>query len=493
MLHTNPAQIIDLSSSFKGDKIAIANYADDGFVEMCDFDAECGTVTNSIKLPQSTTQIPWDYPLGVEFSPNGQYLYVCYSNGLSQLVQYEVSNTNNKVVIHSTSDDANQFDDISMAPDGKAYLNRHNFGSPSRQIDVIESPNLGGLNCGFKPNAYELLLGTNGGFQLPPFINSYLPSYCGRSVREFQDGYNGSPCVGQKLEFYSIYPDNTYDSVNWKIEYNTNLSYSRGKNAVIELVSEGFLKVMKVKYFCNLKDTIYYSFEVKQKPKYQITVDTTVCFGDSVFLEVETSAEKILWNTGETNNRINVREGFYKVKLSNGECMVEDSVNVSSFPPLSILLGDHFYICERENELVKLDAGKGFANYLWHPTQDTTQWIVVNKIGNYFVIVEDFRGCRGDKGTEVDQRCDLVYFVPNAVGPGQGLQENFRVIGDGIVQAEMKVYNRWGEKIFEGDGLTGWNPNNFPVGVYLYTIKITGYKSKTKRLEYKSGNVTIFR
>lgn len=128
----DPTKMLDVTSSFKGDKIAASTYAEDGFVTLYDFDTKCGVVSNAKKLPQSTTQIPWDFPLGIDFSPNDRYLYVCYSNGLSQLVQYQVNDITKRQVIHSTNKDANQFDDILMAPDGKAYLNRHNFGSPSR-------------------------------------------------------------------------------------------------------------------------------------------------------------------------------------------------------------------------------------------------------------------------------------------------------------------------------------------------------------------------
>lgn len=493
MTLTDPSVILDITSSFKGDKIAVSNYAEDGFVALSDFDSKCGVVSNSIKLPQSTTQIEWDYPLGIEFSPSDMFLYVCYSNGLSQLVQYRVSDVSQYQVISSTTEDAVQFDDILMAPDGKAYLNRHNSGNPSRQIDVIELPNAQGFGCGYRQNVHQLLEFKNGGFQFPPFINCYVSNYCGRSVREFGDNTLGIPCVGNTLEFFTRYPANTFESVEWVIEYAGNTTRDTGLMLEIELNTPGKLVVTKIKKFCFFQDTLKYEYIVNAVPSYVLTPDSTICFGANIDIEVITNAEKITWSTGDTLPKIQVKEGIYKVQLANGACLVDDSVSISSYPPLSILLGDDFYICERENELVKLDAGKGFVNYLWHPTQDTTQWIIVNKVGSYYVIVEDFRGCTADKGTRVAQRCDLVYFVPNAVGPGHGSQENFRVIGDGIVSVEMQIYNRWGELIFSGDGLKGWNPNSYPEGVYMYTIKVSGYKSKIKRFEFKSGNVTLLK
>jgi len=467
MPQDNPINLIDITSNHKGDKIAASNYAADGFVSMYDFDPKCGVLSNALKLPQSTTQIGWDYPLGIDFSPADNFLYVCYSNGLSQLVQYKVSDVTQNQIIHSTQTDAVQFDDIMMAPDGKAYLNRHNDGNPSKQIDVIEFPNTGGLGCTYKQNVFQLKGFSTGGFQFPSFLNATVSNYCGRSVREFADDFLGEPCVDNSIEFFTRYTSNTFTDIQWVIDYNGKVSTKSGDGITVNLTETGLLKVTKIKYFCNLSDTLRYEFNINTKPNYTLTADTTVCHGDQLELMVETTAQRIVWGTGDTTSSIKVDPGIYSLFLSNSTCSVKDTVEVGAYPPLSILLGDQFYICERENELVKLDAGKGFANYLWTPTQDTSQWIIVNKTGDYFVVVDDFRGCSGDKGTRVNTRCDLVYFVPSAISPnGDGLNDRFQVIGDGIEKVDMQIYNRWGELIFKGDGVEGWSPVNTQQGVY---------------------------
>lgn len=494
MPFADPEKMLDVTSSFKGDKIAASTYAEDGFVTLYDFDSKCGVVSNASKLPQSTTQIPWDFPLGIDFSPNDRFLYVCYSRGLSQLVQYRTDDVTKSEVIHSTTNDATQFDDILMAPDGKAYLNRHNFGVPSRQIDVIESPNVEGIACTFKQNVHQLAEGTNGGFQFPPFINAYTSNFCENSVREFADDYIGTPCVGNTMEFFTRYADNSFTEVKWFIDYNGTQSTASGKGIEVDLTETGILKVIEVKYFCNFSDTLRYEFNINANPVYALTKDTTICDGEELQISVVTDAERIRWSTGDSVKTILAQVGIYPISLSNGDCKVEDTVHITSYPPLSILLGDEFYICERENELVKLDAGKGFVNYLWHPTQDTTQWIIVDKVGDYYVIVDDYRGCKGDKGTEVNERCDLVFFIPNAIGTTHaGDNDIFRVVGDGIVKAQLEIYNRWGEQLFSGDGVKGWDPNEAPEGVYVYRLTVEGFKSKRKIIQHQSGTVTLLK
>lgn len=90
--------------------------------------------------------------------------------------------------------------------------------------------------------------------------------------------------------------------------------------------------------------------------------------------------------------------------------------------------------------------------------------------------------------------------VPNAFTPNNDLlNDDFRVKGyfDGIKDFKMKVFNRWGELIFETDNPEkGWNgqKNNngyeAPQDVYVYLVEF-----KTPRDEPKSvkGHVTLLR
>jgi len=488
------AKLIKIASNFKGDKIAASNYSKDGFAMLYDFDSKCGVLSNGVKLPQNTTQAEWDYPLGIDFSPSNEFLYVCYSGGYSQLVQYKVSDVSKYQVIKSTDNDMNQFDDIAMGPDGRAYLNRHNSGVPSQQIDVITSPNLAGVACGLKENEYTLETLTSGGFYLPPFINCYQKSFCNGVAADYTQGFTGNACLGNALNFEVAYPSGSFDAHQWFVFYNTQKDSSKQKKLDINLSELGSLKVLLVKTFCNLKDSTWYEIEVNSLPTLKALKDTTICNGATIELTAETDAQKILWSTGATTPSVQVDAGSYWIKASNGSCSVADTINISDYPPLSILLGDQYYICERDNELVKLDASKGFVNYLWYPTNDTTQWITVDKRGDYFVLVDDFRGCKGDKGTKIDARCDIVYHVPNAFSPnGDGVNDYFTVVGDGIEKITMQIYNRWGELIFSNNNLEGWDGANAQEGAYVYLIRLEGFSNKKKVFYNLSGNVTLIK
>jgi len=70
-----------------------------------------------------------------------------------------------------------------------------------------------------------------------------------------------------------------------------------------------------------------------------------------------------------------------------------DTINVSieAYPAPVVNLGTDILV---ENPPATLDAGAGFASYLWNTTE-TTQQILVNTAGTYSVTVTDANGCSG--------------------------------------------------------------------------------------------------
>ena len=88
----------------------------------------------------------------------------------------------------------------------------------------------------------------------------------------------------------------------------------------------------------------------------------------------------------------------------------------------------------------------------------------------------------------------LSVFIPNAFTPnGDGINDTFGVKGEGIKKFTMRVFDRWGEVIFESrnpkqqwDGTYQGKPAQSDVYVYQFTA--VGEKSETR-----SGSVTLVR
>ncbi|QHS63281.1 gliding motility-associated C-terminal domain-containing protein [Chitinophaga agri] len=86
-------------------------------------------------------------------------------------------------------------------------------------------------------------------------------------------------------------------------------------------------------------------------------------------------------------------------------------------------------------------------------------------------------------------------FIPNAFTPNaDGKNDYFKPEGTSISAIDMKIFNQWGELIYQTNQLTGWNGTYNgklqPSGVYTYTIRIT-MNDKTQVV--KKGAINLLR
>ncbi|HET9054129.1 MAG TPA: gliding motility-associated C-terminal domain-containing protein, partial [Cyclobacteriaceae bacterium] len=87
-------------------------------------------------------------------------------------------------------------------------------------------------------------------------------------------------------------------------------------------------------------------------------------------------------------------------------------------------------------------------------------------------------------------------YYPGAFTPnGDGLNDQFTVIGQYVAKFDMKIFNRWGELIFSTtDLLKGWN-GEFngqpqPEGTYTFTATL---RDKTGKSHKRDGSVMLLR
>ena len=168
-----------LKLSPNGSKLACAN-ARDGLY-LFDFNPLTGIVSNPNVLGISSGA---NFPYGVEFSPNSQYLYVSSSNDnfdnnadnptshSSSLIQYDLNSTN--ITGSQSILDSRQLfrGGLQQGPDGKIYRALSaTYDIGSQYLGVINNPNEPGIAANYEHNA--VFLGNNLSNQgLPPFVQS---------------------------------------------------------------------------------------------------------------------------------------------------------------------------------------------------------------------------------------------------------------------------------------------------------------------------------
>ncbi|MFC1732487.1 T9SS type A sorting domain-containing protein [candidate division KSB1 bacterium] len=197
-----------------------------------------------------------------------------------------------------------------------------------------------------------------------------------------------------------------------------------------------------------------------------------------------------MWNTGDTTDMAVVcppSSSVYSVTVTNAQgCTDDDQVWVNVNPPVAVDLGQDIAVCPWE--LLNLNAGAGYAAYLWS-TGDTVSVIQVHyqpSVGYgafvYYVDVWDELGCMGTDSI-------VVTFVPcggileygdNVTldifpNPTKGM---FSITINGVNDdIEMSIYNNLGQIVIN-EQLEGVVPNytkeidmsQYPKGVYYIKL-----------------------
>jgi gliding motility-associated-like protein len=427
-----------LRISNNGKKIALA-IPRDGIVEIADFNTTTGQVTNAI----SSSAGVYEFPLGVEFSPdtNNLKLYITTSplesvsiDWNKYLYQVDVNqmNIDNPIIISviNANNDL-QFGAPQLAADGRIYVGMFKPGGISvSNLGVIYNPNRPGAACNFNyldSVANDGLALTNSGSMegLPNFVSSYfdIPSFW------------------------------------WQNHCATHITTFRLQNEA------------------NNGD-VTWDFGIDGATDNQVR-------GQYTYQEADTYT-------------VTVTEEF------EGETFTQTrDITIYPLPTIDIGAGeDIIYILP--NSSITLDAGE-FDQYSWEDEDGNLlgedQYLDVDQEGIYAVTVTDTNCC--ENRDEVEIKFANIS-LPNAFRPGSTIPENKTFQALGAVSAlnnfKLIIYNRWGQLVFESDDpLQGWDGTikgeAAPGAVYVWQMTYESSESQYQASQevVQRGVVTLVR
>ncbi|MDX2002456.1 MAG: gliding motility-associated C-terminal domain-containing protein [Chitinophagales bacterium] len=217
------------------------------------------------------------------------------------------------------------------------------------------------------------------------------------------------------------------------------------------------------------------------------------------------------WNNGAwatDGSAQGLASGKYVLVMrdANG-CTVSDSLELVDPLPITLNVTPEQDTIIYGNE-VQLTSEYGTTvpgpiTYQWQPTYALSCTDCPDPIANplftteYTLSIADANGCKTEKTVLVYIDEELrPFYVPNAFTPNSnGINDKFLVYASGVKEMELKVYDRWGELVFQSSDInSGWDgtykgepltPNTF-----VYTAKVVYLDGKEKSAK---GSVTLLR
>lgn len=248
-------------------------------------------------------------------------------------------------------------------------------------------------------------------------------------------------------------------------------------------------------------DSVYAAVTVQPLPIIAVGTVNPACPGTSVTMTA-TSTSPISWSSGGVgaSETIVVTSTQYFYATATNACgTATDSVLVTALPTPVIDAGDDVIISLGSS--TNLEASGGIS-YSWSPSSGLSCTNCASPVASptsttiYEVIGTNANGCSASNQVTVTVEDNPVVWLPDAFSPnGDGYNDVFQVYGSGIEEMMLRVFDRWGNLVFESnDQSMGWDGSykGGPLGRATFGYTLSGKFNNGNTFE-QAGNVTLMR
>ena len=344
---------------------------------------------------------------------------------------------------------------------------------------------------------WELGNGKSGTSQI---INSYYPS--SGSYRILLETTSDSGCLDSFYNLIKVYPkpasaflvndsaqclfqndylftDNSFDSIGVNLyQWNINGEQTQTTKAANYIFkTPGYKKITLVSTSLRgCRDTISRLVYVKPMPDPVFeTLKTFYCEYTGPYSFTPRTAGGTFYGKNIQNNNYNpvvLWLDTIKYILTVNGCTDSSSQTTQVYPGPRVELGNDTTLCKYE--ILELKVNSWQSQFVWDngSTLDSRR---ITKPGIYSVKVTNICGQKSDTIQVQYRDINCRFFLPTAFTPNEdGINDRYKPITYGVDEMEYRIYNRWGEKIYEGvAGDAGWDGTYLGLPVANGTFVIT--------------------
>ncbi len=239
--------------------------------------------------------------------------------------------------------------------------------------------------------------------------------------------------------------------------------------------------------------------------------DTTICGGNEVLLNANVTQGRpdyiYNWSPNiSSTDTTTVTPGAditYTLTVTDAcGLSITDQVTITVYP----IIADYAYNFTTNQTVQFFNQSSGAVTYEWNfgdnsfdsTSTDANPVHYYATDGTYTVtlISTNQEGCKDTTTQTLIVLPDFYFYFPNAFTPNSnGKNDLYMAYGVGIKSFRMRIFDRWGELIFETTDLyTGWDGTykgkKLPGGIYPVVFDLEGYSADPKQ---KYGHVTLIR
>jgi len=316
------------------------------------------------------------------------------------------------------------------------------------------------------------------------------------------NGYNIS-CFGYSNGHIRLTP--TVDLAPFTYEWSGPDGFTATNNTgyISGLIAGTYYVTITDRYGCHVSDTI----TLIEPGKLSMIIDPSMS-NDMMFNinchDAETGSIEVtpvnnvgfvayVWQDGRSfdNPRNNLGAGTYGITIIDANnCRADSAITLTDPPQLEVAFDvNHAYCPDMpDGEILLTVTGGSPAGghiYQWS-NGETTQDISDILPGTYTVTVTDYNGCMVTGTVLVRPKNEICLIIPEAFSPnGDGINDtwdisyyNEKPLEELYPNIEIKIFNRWGQKLWESEPgyPEPWNGRSngvkLPIDSYHYTIDL---------------------
>ena len=265
----------------------------------------------------------------------------------------------------------------------------------------------------------------------------------------------------------------------------------------VQVTEEGtYVLTAYSKHDCRMSDSTF--VQVIANSIVDLGPDQIIC--DSSLIRVGQSklnGESFLWSNGISADSITVEHpGVYRLSVRNElNCLAFDEVTFTGESTPQPFNEEVIVTCDFNSVVLQSDGDESIV-YRWDSGSEF-EYEEVTDTGLFMVEKSNFCGTAIDQfSVKYKENCDCRAYVPSGLTPdNDGLNDEFSIASEcELSDYDLAIYNRWGKIVFQSSNREEkWMPQNWPIDVYVYTLKYSTWQVNKWKETVKVGTISIVR